>query len=183
MQGSNDQRREAFEAEMLPHLDAAYRLARALTRQEQDAEDLVQEAYLQAFRGFGNYTRGTHARAWLLTIVRHAYLNGRRRERSRPQVVAIGLSVETPDVADRTAPGPEAAAMRVIDDQRVLGILAELPEAFRSVLALVDLEGLHYAEAAEVLGCPIGTVMSRLHRGRLELARRLQAAQGEREVG
>jgi RNA polymerase sigma-70 factor (ECF subfamily) len=115
--------------------------------------------------------------------VRHAYLNGRRRERSRPQFVAMGLTEEEENVVDRTAPGPEAAALRLIDDQRVLGILAELPEAFRSVLALVDLEGLHYAEAAEVLGCPIGTVMSRLHRGRLELARRLKASQREREVG
>jgi RNA polymerase sigma-70 factor (ECF subfamily) len=115
MQGSDDQRREAFEAEMLPHLDAAYRLARALTRQEQDAEDLVQEAYLQAFRGFASYTPGTHARAWLLTIVRHAYLNGRRRERSRPQFVAMGLTEEEENVVDRTAPGPEAAALRLID--------------------------------------------------------------------
>ncbi len=183
MRANDTERREAFEAEMLPYFDAAYRLARGLTQRQQDAEDLVQEAYLRAFAGFDRYTCGTNARAWLLTIVRHVYLNDRRRQRAQPQTVALGLDREADAMVDQRSPQPEAAALRIIDDQRVLRVLADLPEAFRSVLALVDLNGMRYAEAAEILGCPIGTVMSRLHRGRLELARRLQAPQTKREVG
>jgi RNA polymerase sigma-70 factor (ECF subfamily) len=179
---SESERREAFEAEMLPHLNAAYRLARVLTRQEQDAEDLVQEAYLRAFAAFRDYTRGTHARAWLLTILRHIYLNERRRERSRPLLLAIAHPGEAEEIVDQTSPGPEDQAVGRLDDKRVLDV-AELPESFRSVLALVDLEGMRYAEAAAILDCPIGTVMSRLHRGRLELARRLQLPQSKREAG
>lgn len=183
MRGGDEKRREAFEAELLPELNAAYRLARVLTRHEQDAEDLVQDAYLRAFVGFDGYTPGTNARAWLLTIVRRIYLNNRRRERARPYLLAIAASGEAEEIADEQSPGPEVEVLRTLEDQRVLQVLAELPESFRSVLALVDLEGMRYAEAAAILGCPIGTVMSRLHRGRLEFARRLQAHQARWEAG
>jgi RNA polymerase sigma-70 factor (ECF subfamily) len=174
MRRSNQADREAFEAEMLPHLDAAYRLARALARRTEDAEDLVQEAYLRAFAGFDGYQRGTNARAWLLTIVRRVHINQWRRARARPQLLPLAGPEEPEEPVDTVTPSAEDEALQHIEQRHVLDALAELPESFRSVLALVDLDGMHYAEAAEVLGCPIGTVMSRLHRGRLRLARRLQ---------
>lgn len=180
---SNRQEREAFEAEMVPHLQAAYRLARALTGHEQDAEDLVQEAYLRAYTAFGRYQRGTNARAWLLTILRRIYLNGQRRANRRPLTFPLSGVHESREPVDLSAPDPEAQVEQAADRQAVLDALAQLPEAFRSVLALVDLDGMRYAEAAAVLDCPIGTVMSRLHRGRLELARRLQARRTQREAG
>jgi RNA polymerase sigma-70 factor, ECF subfamily len=174
MRGSEEEAREAFEAEMLPHLNAAYRLARALTGQQQDAEDLVQDTYLRAFAGFKGYTRGTNARAWLLTILRRTYLNNQRRLSNRPRTFPLEEPQGLAESIDGGRPTPEDLALRTIDSQTVLQALFELPEPFRSVLALVDLEGLRYAEAAQVLGCPIGTIMSRLHRGRAEMARKLE---------
>jgi RNA polymerase sigma-70 factor (ECF subfamily) len=176
MRPSDAEQREAFEVEMLPHLDAAYRLAWALTGQQQDAEDLVQDTFLRAFRGFRHYERGTNARAWLLTIMRRVFLNTRRAARSRPLTDPIETPERTLDVADTKTPGPEEQVLRSFDRELVLSALAGLPELSRSVLALVDLAGMRYAEAAQILQCPIGTVMSRLYRGRRELARRLQAS-------
>jgi RNA polymerase sigma-70 factor (ECF subfamily) len=176
MRPSDLEQREAFELEMLPHIDAAYRLAWALTGQQQDAEDLVQDTFLRAFRGFSHYERGTNARAWLLTIMRRAFLNKRRAARSRPATDPIENPDGTLDLPDTQTPGPEELVLRAFDRDVVLRALASLPELSRSVLALVDLSGMRYAEAAEVLQCPIGTVMSRLYRGRRELARRLQAS-------
>jgi RNA polymerase sigma-70 factor (ECF subfamily) len=183
MRGSKQEQREAFEEEMLPHLTAAYRLARVLTGREQDAEDLVQETYLRAFAAFRSYRRGTNARAWLLTIVRHTYLNDLRRARARPQLVALNREEDSAEPADTQTPSPEEQMLRRLDSKLILDALSKLPERSRSVLALVDLEGMRYAEAAAILGCPIGTVMSRLHRGRLELARRLQDFGFRREAG
>ena len=182
--GAGKRKREAFEAEVLPHLDAAYRLARILSGRQDEAEDLVQEACLRAFAGFGGYQRGTNARAWLLTILRRVYLNDRRRLRAQPLLLSLGRpndAGELLDPADTEAPGPEEQALRNLDRATVLAALAQLPEAYRSALALVDLEGLRYAEAAAVLECPPGTVMSRLHRGRQQLAQRLRAPEPARE--
>ena len=176
MRPSDLGQREAFELEMLPHIDAAYRLAWALTGQQQDAEDLVQDTFLRAFRGFSHYERGTNARAWLLTIMRRAFLNKRRAARSRPVTDPIESPDGTLDAPDTQTPGPEELVLRAFDREVVLKALAGLPELSRSVLALVDLAGLRYAEAAQILQCPIGTVMSRLSRGRRELARRLQSS-------
>jgi RNA polymerase sigma-70 factor (ECF subfamily) len=173
---ASDGDRRAFEAEMLPHLDAAYRLAYALSGRRQDAEDLVQDAYLRAFAAYRRFERGSNARAWLLTILRHVYLNDLRRARARPFVVAMGESSTLPEFVDTRSPSPEEETLRAEGERLLLAALAELPETFRSVVALVDLDGLHYAEAAAVLGCPVGTVMSRLYRARHELARRLRPA-------
>lgn len=164
---------------MLPHLDAAYRLAYALTGSRPDAEDLVQEACLRAFAAFDRFTQGTNARAWLLTILRRVHLNDRRRLATHPVALHFGGPSDDDDVrdiADTHTPGPEEEALRVIDRALLLELLAELPEDYRAVLALVDLNGLRYAEAAIVLGCPAGTVMSRLHRARQQLGARLQRA-------
>lgn len=177
--GNSERDRHAFEREMMPHLDAAYRLAWALTGKREDAEDLVQDGMLRAFAGFTSYQRGTNARAWLLTIVRRAYLNSRRRARARPFLASLGGPDERLEPVDPSAPDPEQEAVRSEEQRAVLSALAAMPEPSRAVLALVDLEGLRYAEAAEILGCPIGTVMSRLHRGRNELAERLRSSVGE----
>lgn len=165
-------RERAFEAEILPHMDAAYRLAYALTGARPDAEDLVQEAFLRAYAAFDRYEQGSNARAWLLTILRRIYLNDRRRLGTHPAPLPIdgGREGEPPrEVVDVKAIAPEDEAVRAGDRRTVLGALAQLPEEYRAVLALVDLDGLRYAEAAAALGCPIGTVMSRLHRGRRRL--------------
>ena len=172
-------RERAFEAEVLPHLDAAYRLAYALTGQRADAEDLVQEACLRAYAAFERYEMGTNARAWLLTILRRVHLNDRRRLSTHPTPLTLDGTREGDaprDVADAAALAPDEEAVRASDRRALLAALAELPEEYRAVLALVDLDGLRYAEAAEVLGCPIGTVMSRLHRGRQRLGARLRSA-------
>jgi RNA polymerase sigma-70 factor (ECF subfamily) len=174
---------EAFEAEMLPYLQAAYRLARALTGTHQDAEDLVQETYLRAFKGFGGYRRNTNARAWLLKILRRVYLNNRRHEKAGPVIFPLVQEDRTIDVPDTQAYTPEEQALRTIDAQHVLRALSELPEPYRATLALVDLDGMRYGEAAAILNCPIGTVMSRLHRGRRELARLLQITRAGLEAG
>lgn len=176
MRPSDLEQREAFEAEMLPQLEAAYRLAWVLTGQQQDAEDLVQDTFLRAFRGFKGYERGSNARAWLLTIMRRAFLNSRRAARSRPILDPLETPEGSIDTPDTQTPGPEEQTLKAYDREAVLSALAGLPELSRSVLALVDLMGMRYAEAAQILQCPIGTVMSRLYRGRRELARRLQAS-------
>jgi RNA polymerase sigma factor (sigma-70 family) len=153
-------------------MDAAYRLAYALTGARPDAEDLVQEACLRAYAAFDRYEQGTNARAWLLTILRRIYLNDRRRMGTHPTPLPLdgGREGEPPrEVVDVKAAAPEEEALRASDRRTVLGALAQLPEEYRAVLALVDLDGLRYAEAAVALGCPIGTVMSRLHRGRQRL--------------
>jgi RNA polymerase sigma-70 factor (ECF subfamily) len=177
MRPSDLEQRESFEAEMLPHLDAAYRVAWGLTGHQQDAEDLVQETFLRAYRGYRRYQRGSNARAWLLTIMRNAFLNARRAARARPTAVSLDAVEGAIDAPDTKSPGPEEQVLSDIDRQAVLRALAELPEFLRSVLALVDLAGMRYAEAAQVLRCPIGTVMSRLYRGRRELAKRLQTSE------
>jgi len=172
-----DGKRRAFEAEVLPHLDAAYRFACALCGSRAEAEDLVQEACLRAYAAFERFEPGTNARAWLLTILRRVYLNERRRLGGQPFVQSLDGATperEPRSIADARVRTPEEEALRTAERDLVFAALRELPEAFREVLALVDLHGLQYAEAAEVLGCPIGTVMSRLYRGRRQLARRLR---------
>jgi RNA polymerase sigma-70 factor (ECF subfamily) len=149
-------RRAAFEATFLPHLSAAFNLARWLTRDGADAEDVVQEAYLRAFRGFGRF-HGGDGRAWFLAIVRNTGLTWLRRNRppkpTLPFDEAIhGRSDDRPDVVD----GSDAIRMA----------LQDLPPEFREAVVLRELEGLSYKEVAAVTGVPIGTVMSRLSRGR-----------------
>jgi RNA polymerase sigma-70 factor (ECF subfamily) len=183
MRGAAEERREAFEVEMLPHLPGAYRLARALTGRDQDAEDLVQETFLRAFAGFGGYQRNTNARAWLFTVLRRIYFNERRRARVRPLLFSLGGPDDIDEPADTQALGPEDQTMRNFESRLVLDALAQLRDPYREALALVDLEGMRYAEAAAILNCPIGTVMSRLHRGRLELARRLHDARLQGAAG
>jgi RNA polymerase sigma-70 factor, ECF subfamily len=174
-----DDKRGRFEAEVLPHLDAAYRFARWLSRSPGDAEDVVQEAMLRAFRGF-DALRGSDVKAWLLAIVRNCHSTALKQQQRR-------AFVPLPDEQDEqdghamvaTAPDPEAAAMRG-DEKRTLDqLLAALPEDHREVLVLRELEDMGYREIATVTNVPIGTVMSRLARARAALkARWVQEVEG-----
>src|ERR1700683_1338154 len=159
----------AFEQVVLPHLDAAYNLARWLVRNTHDAEDIVQEAYLRAFKFFGGY-QGGDARAWVLTIVRNTSYTFLEKNRPADLSEEFDEKVHT-DTAEQ--PGAEAAILQSADTRMVREALAELPLSFREVIALRELEGMSYKEIAEVMGKPIGTVMSGLARGRTQLRDRL----------
>jgi RNA polymerase sigma-70 factor (ECF subfamily) len=155
----------AFEEAVLPHLDAAYNLARWLTRNTQDAEDVVQDTYLRAFRFFSGF-RGGNARAWLLKIVRNTCYSRLRQDQALQTTTAFDEQLHT-DMAQ--SQNPETLLLRGADGLAVRQALEELPAAFREVLVLLELEGLSYKEIAEVLDIPIGTVMSRLARARHRL--------------
>jgi len=165
-----------FEKSVLPHLDAAYNLARWLTRNDQDAQDVVQEAYLRAFRYFEGL-RGGDARAWLLAIVRNAGYTWLQKNRPAEVLAlddAAAVAAEA-EVAGHAAPAetnPEVIVLQSVNRKLVNQALEDLPVAYREVLVMRELEDLSYKEIAAIAGVPIGTVMSRLARGR-ELLRRL----------
>jgi RNA polymerase sigma factor (sigma-70 family) len=156
-----DDRRRRFEAEALPHMDAAYNLARWLSRAPADAEDIVQEAMLRAYRAFDGFAGGD-VKPWLLAIVRNCWRNAAADKRRRAQeplpeddreLLADGLS-------------PEASALLASDGRKLDKAIALLPEEYREVLILREMEDLSYREIAEITGAPMGTVMSRLARAR-----------------
>lgn len=176
---SMDDRRQRFESVVLPHLDAAYRFARWLSRSSGDADDLVQEAILRAFRGF-DALRGSDVKAWLLTIVKNCHLTSLQQQQRR----ALVPLPEENDVQDgsaliATTPDPESTSIRR-DEKRTLDrLMSGLPEEHREVLVLRELEEMEYREIAAVTNVPIGTVMSRLARARAALkARWLKEAAG-----
>ena len=154
--------RPNFEQAVLPHLDAAYNLARWLTRNRQDADDVVQEAYLRAFRFFPRF-RGGDARAWLLKIVRNTWYTWFRSNRPLQDAAEFDENLAPPD---RHAPNPEEAALQKASDTLVRKALEELPPNFREVLILRELEEMSYREIANITGMPTGTVMSSLSRAR-----------------
>ena len=177
---SMDDRRQRFEVLVLPHLDAAYRFARWLSRSPGDADDVVQEAVLRAFRGF-DALRGSDVKAWLLTIVRNCHLTA-LKQRQRRAFVPLP---EEHDAADghaviATTPDPESVSM-LRDEQRTLDrLMSALPEEHREVLVLREIEEMDYREIAAITNVPIGTVMSRLARARAALkARWLKQIEGE----
>jgi RNA polymerase sigma-70 factor (ECF subfamily) len=152
----------SFEQAVLPHLDAAYNLARWLTRNERDAEDVVQESYLRAFRFFAGF-RGGDARAWLMRIVRNTCYTWLRANRPLQQATEFDETLFSPD---SRSPNPEEAVLRNDRSAAVRKALETLPANFREVLILRELEGLSYKEIAEITGMPAGTVMSGLSRAR-----------------
>lgn len=161
-----------FEEAVMPHMDAAYNLARWLTRNDADAQDMVQEAYLRALRFFSGF-RGTDARAWLLTIVRNTCYTWLRRNRS-PE-----LSCDFDEIVlarESEGPDPETEQLQKAQAQMVNEAIEKLPIEFREVVVLRELEELSYKEIAVVLEVPIGTVMSRLARARKRLMLLLQGA-------
>ncbi len=164
-----DDRRRRFEAQALPHLDAAINLARWLTRSNADADDVVQEAMLRAWRAFDGF-RGGDIRPWLLAIVRNCWRTS-AGDRKRRGHVALPEenSVVTREVLTFPGPSPEASAVRSDEGRKLDAVIATLPEEFREVLILRELEDLSYREIATVTEVPIGTVMSRLARARAML--------------
>ena len=174
-----DQQRldERFEREAIPLLSELYGGALRLTRNPSDAEDLLQETFLRAYRGFASFKEGTNLRAWLYRILTNAFINIYRKRQREPQTVSDS-DVEEWYLYDKLgAEGAEASAeAQVLDslpDEDVQEALATLPDQFRLAVLLADVEGFSYKEIAEILDVPIGTVMSRLHRGRRALERRL----------
>jgi RNA polymerase sigma factor (sigma-70 family) len=166
----------SFEDVVLPHLDAAFNYARWLTRSEADAEDVVQDAYVRAFKLFASF-RGDDARAWLLTIVRNTWYG--RFPRHAAGVSTVKTDEESDDRSDERL-NPEALVIQHETVDRVRRALEELPDDLREVLVLRELEGLSYTEIATVVTIPIGTVMSRIARGRDRLFAMLTARKAVR---
>jgi RNA polymerase sigma-70 factor (ECF subfamily) len=173
--------RQSFEETALPHLPAVHAMARRLCSGSEEARDLVQETYLRAWRTYQNFRPGTNCRAWLLTILNSVWIN--RYRKSRREIPAASLEELEERFGESVAAAAEPPAW---SDDQVETALRELPEDFRAVLLMVDVEELTYEEAAQALGCPVGTVRSRLFRARKAMfvrledhARRLRARRGE----
>jgi RNA polymerase sigma factor (sigma-70 family) len=173
-----------FDAVMLPHLDAAYNLARWLSGSPTDADDVVQEAFLRAFRYFDGY-EGDNPRAWLLAIVRNTWFTEWRRQHNRadatPYDDSLNVDDQLPGWADESGEDPEKLAVRQDETELVHRALATLPVEYREVIVLRELEDMSYKDVAAVAGIPIGTVMSRLSRARRLLCTAVRAAQGGSE--
>jgi RNA polymerase sigma-70 factor, ECF subfamily len=152
-------RNDTFEAEALPHLRSLYGTAYRLTRNVHDAQDLVQETCVRALQSFDRYAPGTNIRAWLFTILHRTRVDSLRR---------IGRSPETVDLADHE-PGVRANQEALVAGTDLGRALEALPEAFRLAVLLRDIEGFSYEEIGAIAGIPVGTVMSRIHRGRAQL--------------
>jgi len=171
-------RTERFTALALPHLDAAYNLARWLTRNDSDAQDVVQDAFLRAFGAFDGL-RGDAMRPWLLAIVRNTSLSWLARQRHGGRDIAYDEEQHGdgyPGGTDESHPlDPQTLAMRAQDRQRLDAAIGRLPVPFREVLVLRELQECSYEEIGRILGIPAGTVMSRLSRARMRLAQQLNA--------
>ena len=168
-----DEKRASFEREALVHLDVLYRVALRLTGNPADADDLVQETMLKAYRAWHQYQQGTNAKGWLLTILRHAFINEYRRRTRHPETVDVDAIEPFAVFEDLQEEDPQGRFFDQIVDDEVLRAIDELPEQFREAIVLSDVEGMSYEEVARILSVPIGTVKSRLFRARRLLQAKL----------
>ena len=163
--------RAAFEAAAMPHLDALYNTAYRMARNAEDAEDLVQETFLKGYRSYAQFTPGTNLKAWLFKILKNTFINEYRRKQAAPKksdFAEIEESFESqlaPEAAGQMK-NPEEEALANAFDEDVQQALDRLPADYRMAVLLADIEGFSYREIAEILEIPVGTVMSRLYRGR-----------------
>ncbi len=181
---SGEDLRREFEGQAFPLMPGLYGAALRLTRNPADAEDLVQETFLRAFRGFRTFEPGTNLRAWMYRILTNTFINSYRKRQREPQTIPDDgveewylynrLAREAPDSS------AEAAVLESLPDEDVQAALEALPDGFRTAVLLADVEGFSYKEIAEIMGVPIGTVMSRLHRGRKALQKALFETMRER---
>jgi RNA polymerase sigma-70 factor (ECF subfamily) len=171
------QKQKEFERVAVPHMDLLFSYAMRITNNEEDAQDLLQETYLKAFRFWEQFEKGTNLKAWLFRIMKNSYINRYRKEKKEGESVSYNEIEEFYDsLKDESA--VESSDLQhnlytnLLDDE-VTNALDSLPDDFRTVILLCDIEGLQYEEIAEFLQCPIGTVRSRLHRGRKMLQKKL----------
>ena len=180
--------RQRFQREALPLLDSLYGGALRMTRNQADAEDLVQETMLRAYRSFDRFEPGTNLKAWLYRIMTNAYINTYRKRQREPQKVSqediedFDLYQELKDHDPAFSATPETIVLDNLLDSDIIEAIDDLPDQFRMAVLLSDLQGFSYAEMAEIMDVPMGTVMSRLHRGRKALQKRLLDLAKERGI-
>lgn len=171
--------KQRFQTDALPLLDPLYAGALRMTRNPSDAEDLVQETMMRAYRSFDRFEEGTNLKAWLFRIMTNAYINTYRKKQREPQKVSsdeleeFDLYRELKEHDPAWDATPENIVLANLVDSDIIDAIDDLPEQFRLAVVLSDVEGFSYAEMAEIMEVPLGTVMSRLHRGRKALQKRL----------
>ncbi|MCZ6917538.1 MAG: sigma-70 family RNA polymerase sigma factor [Gemmatimonadetes bacterium] len=168
-----DDKRRSFEKEAIPFLDTVYRVALRLAGDPSQADDLTQETMLKAYRAWHQYKQGTNVRAWLLTILRHTFINEYRRDKSRGTTVDVAEYEQFTVFHDVQEVDPEGRFFDQIVDDEVVRAIDQLPEEFRECIVLSDIGDLSYAEVADIMKIPVGTVKSRLYRARQALQRLL----------
>ncbi len=168
-----DDKRRSFEKEAIPFLDTVYRVALRLAGDPSQADDLTQETMLKAYRAWHQYEQGTNVRAWLLTILRHTFINEYRREKNRGTTVDVAEYEQFTVFHDVQEADPEGHFFDQIVDDEVVRAINQLPEEFRECIVLSDIGDLNYAEVADIMKIPVGTVKSRLYRARQALQRLL----------